>query len=64
MPAAAELNLDGLDISEEALRELTTVDTDALRDEVPQVEEHLAKFGDALPAELTAQLEALKQRLG
>ena len=30
----------------------------------PQVKEHLAKFGDKLPAELTAQLEALEERLG
>ncbi len=31
---------------------------------MPQLEEHLARFGDDLPAEIQAQLEALKKRLG
>jgi GTP-dependent phosphoenolpyruvate carboxykinase len=31
---------------------------------MPQLEEHLARFGDDLPAEIQAQLEALKARLG
>jgi len=31
---------------------------------MPQVEEHLARFGDDLPDEIKAQLEALKERLG
>ena len=51
VPAPGEINIDGLDISDEAMRELTTVDEDGLRDELPQVEEHLAQFGDRLPAE-------------
>ena len=32
--------------------------------QLPQIQEHLAKFGDKLPAELSAQLEALEARLG
>ena len=64
VPAAGELNLDGLEVTDEQMRELTTVNEDALRLELPQVEEHMATFGDELPAELAAQLEALKQRLG
>ena len=47
------------------MRELLTVDDRRWSSEqLPQVEEHLAKFGDKLPAELAAQLEALEQRLG
>ena len=64
MPAPGEINLDGLDISEEAMTELTTVDEEGLRDELPQVEEHLAKFGDRLPDAVRSQFDALKQRLG
>ena len=64
LPAPGELNTDGLDISDEALEQLLTVDDDALRAQMPQVEEHLAQFGDGLPDEIKAQLEALKQRLG
>jgi phosphoenolpyruvate carboxykinase (GTP) len=64
VPAAEDLNTEGLDISEDTLRELLTVDLEALRLELPQVEEHLARFGDDLPASLRAQLETLKSRLG
>ncbi len=64
LPAIGDLDLDGLDISADALDALLTVDDDAVRKQIPQIEEHLAKFGDDLPAELTAQLEALKERLG
>ncbi len=34
-----------------------------MKAELPQVEEYLAKFGDHLPAEITAQLDALKAAL-
>jgi phosphoenolpyruvate carboxykinase (GTP) len=63
LPAAGELNVDGLKIDEEALGELLSIDPDALRGQLPQVEEFLAKFGDRLPDELRSQLEALKTRL-
>src|SRR5215208_6120938 len=37
---------------------------EAVKSQLPQVEEHLARFGDRLPAPLQAQLEALMERLG
>jgi phosphoenolpyruvate carboxykinase (GTP) len=40
------------------------VDPEALKAQLPQVKEHLAKFGDQLPAPIRAQLEDLEQRLG
>jgi phosphoenolpyruvate carboxykinase (GTP) len=64
LPASGELNTDGLDVSDDAIEQLLTVDDEALRAQMPQLEEHLARFGDDLPAEIQAQLEALKQRLG
>jgi phosphoenolpyruvate carboxykinase (GTP) len=64
VPAPGEINTDGLDVTDEAMRELTTVDPDQLREELPQVEEHLAQFGDSLPQAIRDQLEALKQKLG
>jgi phosphoenolpyruvate carboxykinase (GTP) len=64
LPAEGELNTDGLEISAEEMRELLSVDADALRAQMPQVEEHLARFGDDLPDRVRAQLEALKERLG
>jgi phosphoenolpyruvate carboxykinase (GTP) len=62
LPAKGEINTDGLEISEDAMRELLEVDKEALRAQMPQVEEHLARFGDDLPDEVRAQLEVLKKR--
>jgi phosphoenolpyruvate carboxykinase (GTP) len=64
VPPAGEINTAGLDIDAGALEELLRVDDDALRAQLPQVKEHLAKFGDQLPSELRAQLADLEQRLG
>jgi phosphoenolpyruvate carboxykinase (GTP) len=63
VPKAGEIDVAGLDISDAALAEVLSVDLGALRDELPQVKEHLAKFGDDLPAPVRAQFEALEQRL-
>jgi phosphoenolpyruvate carboxykinase (GTP) len=63
VPAEGELNTDGLEVSAEAMGELLHVDEAALREELSQVEDHLAKFGDALPAEVASQLESLKANL-
>jgi phosphoenolpyruvate carboxykinase (GTP) len=64
VPAAGDINTDGLDLSDEAMQRLLAVDDDALRAQLPQVEQHLAQFGDDLPDEIRRQLEALKERLG
>jgi phosphoenolpyruvate carboxykinase (GTP) len=64
LPAQGDLNTDGLEISDEAMSELLSVDDEAVKAQLPQVEEHLARFGDDLPDEISAQLDALKQRLG
>jgi phosphoenolpyruvate carboxykinase (GTP) len=64
VPAAGDLDTEGLDLAPARLEELLSVDPDVIREQLPQVEEHLARFGDRVPAELNAQLDALKQRLG
>ncbi len=64
LPAIGDLDLEGLDIGPDALDELLTVDDSAVKEQLPQIEEHLAKFGDALPDDIRAQFEALKERLG
>jgi phosphoenolpyruvate carboxykinase (GTP) len=63
VPAEGEITLDGLDVSDEQMRELLRVDADGVREQLPQVEEFLAQFCDRLPAEIGEQLEALKRRL-
>ncbi|HEY2637204.1 MAG TPA: phosphoenolpyruvate carboxykinase (GTP), partial [Solirubrobacteraceae bacterium] len=64
VPRREDLDLEGLDISDAALDELLEVDPVEWRDQLSQVREHYAQFGDRLPGELTRQLEALEQRLG
>jgi phosphoenolpyruvate carboxykinase (GTP) len=64
IPLADGLDLSGLDIDPEAFEQVRNVDLDPLRDELPQVREHLETFGDNLPQELWDQFEALEQRLG
>ncbi|HSD77473.1 MAG TPA: phosphoenolpyruvate carboxykinase (GTP), partial [Solirubrobacteraceae bacterium] len=64
VPAEGDLSLDGVELAPHALHHLLNVDETALADELPQVEEHLAKFGDRLPEELRRQLAALRRRLG
>jgi phosphoenolpyruvate carboxykinase (GTP) len=64
VPAEGDLHVEGLDLKPGALRELLSVDTDKVRDELPQVREHLARFGDRLPAAVREQFEALERKLG
>ena len=64
LPAPGEIDTSGLEISDEAMEQLLSVDTELVKAQLPQVKEHLAKFGEKLPAEISAQLEALEERLG
>jgi phosphoenolpyruvate carboxykinase (GTP) len=64
VPAAGQLNTKGLDISADQVAELLRVDRGLLREQLPQVKEHLARFGDRLPDEVQAQLDALERRVG
>ena len=63
VPDPADLDTEGLDIDAADLEALLTVDDAAVAAELPQVREHLEKFGDDLPAPVMEQLEALEQRL-
>jgi len=63
LPADGAINTEGLNISDEAMQDLLSVDEDLVREQLPQIKAHLETFGDKLPAQLAAQLEALEQRL-
>jgi len=64
LPKDGELDLAGLSIPAQDLAELMRVDVPAFKAEVPDMEKHFNRFGDRLPARLSAQLTALKERLG
>jgi phosphoenolpyruvate carboxykinase (GTP) len=63
VPPPADIDTSGLDISERAMQQLLTVDPDELRQQVNQIEAHLAQFGSRLPERIQGQLDALVKRL-
>ncbi len=63
IPAAGALDTEGLGLSDTAIAELFAVDSDSWLAETDLTEAYYAEFGDRVPAELTAQLGALRQRL-
>jgi phosphoenolpyruvate carboxykinase (GTP) len=64
VPRVEDLNIEGLEIGRDEVQALLDVDAEAVKQELPQVEESLTKYGDHLPAEVRAQFDALQQRLG
>ena len=63
VPAPGAIDTEGLEISEADMEELLRVDVEEWRAEMPLIAEHCARFGDRLPAELAAELDALDHRL-
>ena len=63
LPADGALDSTGLDIDPAVLAELTTVDRDKWRVELPQIEAHYETFGARLPTVLHDQLKDLEKRL-
>jgi phosphoenolpyruvate carboxykinase (GTP) len=64
LPARGEIDLTGLDdVSQEDLAELLRVDVPGWLSEVRSVTEYYEIFGERVPAELAAELAALKERL-
>lgn len=64
LPDEKGIDLTGLDIPTEDMRELLSVDTGAWKAEVPDIEHHFAQFGNRLPQRLREQLGKLVTRLG
>ncbi len=63
VPNAEDINIEGLDITVDTIKELLNVDKNMWTEEAKGIEEFYAQFGDRLPAELVAELDALKARL-
>ena len=64
VPAPGAMNTEGLNLAEDTLNALLQPDLDALREELSQVRDHVARFGERLPEPISAQLDELEQRLG
>lgn len=63
LPYAKDINLEGLDMTEEDLDKILDVDKDAWKKEYEGVDELYAKFGDKLPKELAEELANAKKSL-
>jgi phosphoenolpyruvate carboxykinase (GTP) len=63
LPEQGAINTEGLNISEQAMEELLSVDESLVKEQLPQIKAHLENFGDKLPQQLRDQLAALEARL-
>jgi phosphoenolpyruvate carboxykinase (GTP) len=63
IPTVASLPTDGLDLSDEVLEQILAVDAEQWKAEIPPIREFFSEFGDRLPPEVGAQLDALEERL-
>jgi phosphoenolpyruvate carboxykinase (GTP) len=63
IPKAEDINREGLDVSEEILNDLLTIDIESWSDDVVSIEEFYNKIGDRLPKELNEELNVLKENL-
>lgn len=63
-PKPEDLNMNGLDIDIETVKNLLEVDIDLWKQDVAGIREFYSKFGDKMPSELKSQLDALEKRLG
>jgi phosphoenolpyruvate carboxykinase (GTP) len=64
LPREGDLDLSGLTLSVEDLKELMSVNITEWKAEIPDIEAHFASLGNRLPERLTAHLRDLKERLG
>ncbi|MBQ4067348.1 MAG: phosphoenolpyruvate carboxykinase (GTP), partial [Clostridia bacterium] len=64
VPKAEDINIEGLDISIDTIRELLTVDVESWKEDVQNIKEFYALVGDHVPAEMYEELAALEARLG
>jgi phosphoenolpyruvate carboxykinase (GTP) len=63
MPRPEDLNTSGLNVSAEALRELTSIDPALWRTEVGEIRQYLERYGARLPAALLRELGKTEQKL-
>jgi phosphoenolpyruvate carboxykinase (GTP) len=63
MPVAGSLNVDGLDLSEEALDQLFRIDPASWLAECDLTEEFFARFGGRVPPALRSELASLRYHL-
>ncbi len=64
LPMEEDLDFKGINIPDDDIKELMKVDSNEWKAEIPDIEKHLALFGDRMPGRIRKQLEELIKRLG
>ena len=64
VPKAEDINIEGLDIDLDTIKELLRVDTASWKEDIANIKEFYQLVGDAVPAEMYEELVALEKRLG
>ena len=63
VPKAEDINIDGLDITVDTIKELLSVDKESWLQDIDNIKEFYALVGDRVPAEMYEELAALEARL-
>ncbi len=63
VPKAEDINIEGLEIGIDTIKDLLNVDKETWKKEAEGIEEFYSQFGDRLPKELSDELESLKKKL-
>jgi phosphoenolpyruvate carboxykinase (GTP) len=63
VPTLNALDVTGLNVTPDDMKELLTVDEDEWREEIPKIKEHYAQFNERLPSKLHAFVDDLEARL-
>ena len=63
LPTHDSLDTNGVNVTNEDLKELLSVDANGWKEAVPQIREHYAAFGERLPKKLASSLDELESAL-
>ncbi len=63
VPKAEDINIEGLDISVDTIRDLLSIDREHWLEDIDNIKAFYAKIGDRVPAALIDELAALESRL-
>ena len=64
LPRPGDLNLKGVDVNEDTMRDLLAVLPAAWRKEAAEMRDYLKEFGARAPTEMSAELDEIEKRLG
>ena len=62
VPAPHSLDLDGLDVDQNAIDTLLSIDEDVWLEEIDAIEHYLRQFGERVPQSLRDELQHLRER--